>query len=71
MKRGEIAYRGDDGVDREAGLQDGQNPAQHLKTDHTYARDDLPSHEHPNQVQKHHEKQYSDDDRGRFQIVIS
>jgi len=43
MKRGEIAHRGDDGVDREAGLQDGQNPAQHLKTDHTYARDDLPS----------------------------
>ena len=47
MKRGEIARRGDDGVDREAGLQNGQNPAQHLKTDHTNPGDDLPCQKHP------------------------
>ena len=48
MKWGEIARRGDDGVDREGGLQYGQDPTQHLKTDHTNPRDDLPCQEHPN-----------------------
>src|ERR1700733_2438820 len=35
MKREKIARRGDDGVDREGGLQNRQDPAQHLKAGHT------------------------------------
>src|ERR1700677_2085146 len=48
MKRDEIVRRRDDGVDRKGGLQNGQNPAQHLKTDHTNPSDDLSCQQHSN-----------------------
>ena len=46
LEEGKIAQRGDDGIHREAGLQDGENPAHHPKAYHSDTCDEWPGEQH-------------------------
>src|SRR5580658_2259765 len=56
-EQSQVAQRGDDGVYREAGLQNGENPAHDLEGYYAHDPDDLSRQKHSDQVHEHDQEQ--------------